>query len=57
MIKKFERPNKKRGDANAKKKKNRGGSPSFLIVLIIKSTFTKREEKREAITSDPRQEN
>jgi hypothetical protein len=39
------------------KKKNRGGSPSFLIVLIIKSTFTKREEKREAITSDPRQEN
>jgi hypothetical protein len=39
------------------KNKNRGGSPSFLIVLIIKSTFTKREEKREAITSDPRQEN
>ena len=40
-----------------KKIKNRGGSPSFLIVLIRKSTFRKREEKREAITSDPRQEN
>jgi hypothetical protein len=35
---------KKKGMQMQKKIKNRGGSPSFLIVLIIKST--KRGKKR-----------